>query len=317
MGDRVDLWGGLPDRPKPYFTAQKRKRWPNDTPVAGKRLKGLDEFDPSQRHRLKPDTSRATGRPLDLPPVGNRRNWPSGAPGAGGRPTARRGRPARTGAVVAILVSLGLAMPAIVSVVGSPTTLGYWRDRFWAPSLKVATRRDVYADAVGNRHSALVVTGGIGPASATILSAAMDAAALVPGDAVILSSPGGDLGQALIMGEMIRRRGLLTMVGSYATGSFAPSYCASACVAVFASGLHRVQATGSRLGVHQFALGADAPEDPVAYAQRETGDLMAYFARMGVDPMVVQAGSGSRDIRWLDPREVTGLRLADIDMEGL
>ena len=315
MGDRVDLWGGLPDRPKPYFTAQKRNRWADDASPAAKRTRTLHGF--SQRQAPRLDTSRATGVPLDLPPVGNRRNWPSGAPG---RPVVRRtrgGNPARTGAVVAMLVSLGLAMPAIVSAVRSPSTLDYWKDRFWSPSLGVSVRRNAYVDTGGNPHTALAVSGTIGPASAATLSAAIDSAGLVPGDMVVLSSGGGDLGQATIMGERIRRLDLFTAVGTYAYGSFAPSYCASACVTVFASGLHRFQVAGSRIGVHQFTSPGLQSDDPVGYAQRRSGESMAYFASMGVDPMVVEAGSGSRDVVWLEPAEVTRLRLADLDIPGL
>ena len=48
---------------------------------------------------------------------------------------------------------------------------------------------------------------------------------------VLLSSPGGDLNQATIMGEIIRSRGLATAVGIPDTsGRVKPAYCASACL---------------------------------------------------------------------------------------
>ena len=70
---------------------------------------------------------------------------------------------------------------------------------------------------------------------------------------ILLSSPGGDLNQAAIIGEIIRSRGLVTAVGiADASGRVKPSYCASACVLVFAGGKTRFGVLGSALGVHRF-----------------------------------------------------------------
>src|SRR2546422_13834 len=70
---------------------------------------------------------------------------------------------------------------------------------------------------------------------------------------ILLSSPGGDLNQAAIIGEIIRARGLTTAVGiADAAGRVKPSYCASACVLVFAGGNPRFGVLGSALGVHRF-----------------------------------------------------------------
>ena len=46
----------------------------------------------------------------------------------------------------------------------------------------------------------------------------LDEAQLKPGDLVLISSPGGDLGQSVIMGEFIRARGLVTAVGTTDAG---------------------------------------------------------------------------------------------------
>ena len=63
---------------------------------------------------------------------------------------------------------------------------------------------------------------------------------LAAGDAVLLSSPGGDLTRAVIMGEIIRSRGLVTAVGvADASGQVRPAYCVSACVLVYAGGKTR------------------------------------------------------------------------------
>jgi len=83
----------------------------------------------------------------------------------------------------------------------------------------------------------LAITGRIGVATASWLRERLDEAHLVAGDAVLLSSPGGDVDQAIIMGEIIRSRGLATAVGvADASGQIKRSFCASACVLVYAGG---------------------------------------------------------------------------------
>ena len=77
----------------------------------------------------------------------------------------------------------------------------------------------------------LAIRGTIGPAAATWFRDRVDEAHLAAGDLVLLSSPGGDFDQAMIMGEFIRSRGLATAVGiADASGRIQPAYCASACV---------------------------------------------------------------------------------------
>ncbi len=321
MDDRVSLWGGLPDKDRSHPMAKKPWAKPRDPgaspkPWNPKPIMGLDEFDPRQRLRFRIQPKRRQAKVLHLDtslPIGMSARPVTLAP----KPVRRMGKGRRLTPGIFVLLTIMSAAPVVCGAFSSPTTLGYWKDRFWAPTLMAVPLRNAFRDDGGNPHTALVVTGAIGPASATALSTAISKAELVPGDAIVLSSPGGDLGQALIMGEEIRRRQLYTVVGSYATGTFAPSHCASACITVFAGGVHRIQVAGSRLGVHQFSADGVVPDDPVAYAQREAGDLMAYFARMGVDPMVVQVGSGSRDVRWLAPEEVMRLGLADLDIGSL
>ena len=109
----------------------------------------------------------------------------------------------------------------------------------------------------GPRPAALFISGKIGAAAASWFRDRLDEAHLAAGDAVLLSSPGGDLDQAVIMGEIIRSRGLATAVGVVdASGRITPSYCASACVLVYAGGKTRYGVEGSMLGVHRFVTSA-------------------------------------------------------------
>ena len=86
------------------------------------------------------------------------------------------------------------------------------------------------------------------------------------------------------MGEIIRSRGLVTAVGVVdAAGRIRPSYCASACVLVYAGGKIRFGVEGSALGVHRFVTSTPG-RDPVAETQRTAGMVLSYMTRMGVSP---------------------------------
>ena len=129
------------------------------------------------------------------------------------------------------------------------------------------------------------------------------------GDVILLSSPGGDLNQAIIMGEIIRSRGLVTAVGvADASGRIKPSYCASACVLVYAGGKTRFGIEGSALGVHRFVTSAPG-RDPVAETQRTAGMVLSYMTKMGVSSSVVEAMSETREVRWLGTGEASAMNL--------
>lgn len=194
----------------------------------------------------------------------------------------------------------------------SPSAWAYWKDLYFSPAL---TSSVANIEMNGRPVRTLAIKGEIGAAAASWFRDRLDQAKLVPGDIVLMSSPGGRLDQALIMGEVIRSRGLTTMVGTAAAqGRVRPSYCASACVLVYAGGIVREAFPGSGLGVHQFTTeaprGADAGRDIVADTQKTTGIILEYLTRMGVSPSILQAMSATRDIRWLKEQEAFDLRLA-------
>lgn len=189
----------------------------------------------------------------------------------------------------------------------SPSAWAYWKDLYFSPSM---TSSVVRADG----RNALAIEGKIGAAAAIWFREKLDDAKLTAGDIVFLSSPGGRLDQAFIMGENIRARGLTTVVGKVdAQGRPQPSYCASACVLVFAGGKVREAVPRSVFGVHQFSSeipkGGDPDRDPVADTQRTTGMILNYITRMGVSPSILQLMSASKDIRWLNEREALDLKL--------
>jgi hypothetical protein len=210
--------------------------------------------------------------------------------------------------VIFVLLISSVSIRAYRDLSG-PDAWAYWKDQYVSPSL--SSQRIAKADfggAIGARP-ALAIRGEFGPAAASWFRDRLDEAHLAPGDVVLLSSPGGDLSQALIIGETIRSRGLTTAVGvADASGRIRPAYCASACVLAYAGGTTRFGIEGSMLGVHRFTTTA-AVADPVADTQRITGAVLHYMTRMGVSSTVVEAMSQTRDIRWLGTREAEAMNL--------
>lgn len=89
----------------------------------------------------------------------------------------------------------------------------YWKELYFSPSLTSSLIANVDVDGPGNGRPALAISEKIGSASASWFRDRLGEAHLAAGDLVLLSSPGGDVDQALMMGEIIRSRGLMTAVG--------------------------------------------------------------------------------------------------------
>ena len=209
---------------------------------------------------------------------------------------------------VFFLIMLGVLIRAYRDM-SRPQAWAYWKDQYLSPSLSATKIESIDIDHSGKTRAALVISGHIGAAAATWLHQKLDETKLAAGDVVLLSSPGGDLNQAIIMGEIIRARGLATAVGTAdATGEVRPAYCASACVLVFAGGKPRFGVKGSMLGVHRFVTTTPV-HDPVAEAQRVSGMVLGYMTKMGVSSSVVEAMSQTRDVRWLGSQEALAMNL--------
>ncbi len=185
----------------------------------------------------------------------------------------------------------------------TPQAWAYWKDLYFSPSLTASVISD------SNRRPALAISGRIGPAAAGWFRSKLDDARLTAGDTVALSSPGGDVDQAIIIGEIIRARGLATAVGKFdSEGRLRPSYCASACVFAYAGGKIRLGVQGSQLGVHRFTSEGSG-RDVVADTQRTAGIILGYMTRMGISPSLVEAMSATDEIRWLDPKQAVEMNL--------
>jgi len=219
----------------------------------------------------------------------------------------RSRRPIWSVAVFVLLLS-GVGIRAYRDL-SRPEAWEYWRETYLSPTMTSAVISDADIDGSGHGRRALAISGTIGAASANWFRDRLDEAHLAAGDAVLLSSPGGSLNQATIMGEIIRSRALVTAVGTAdAGGQVRPAYCASACVLVYAGGKTRYGIDGSMLGVHRFV--ATTPmNDPVAEAQRIAGMVLNYMTRMGVSSTVVEAMSRTGDVRWLSAKDALAMNL--------
>jgi hypothetical protein len=250
--------------------------------------------------------------PFRSSPTGPRIAPPRAVPPASAPPPAplhlpRRGRLLWSAVIFALLAS-GVGIRAYRDL-SRPEAWAYWKDQYYSPSLNATVIDHAnLGGAAGNRR-ALAITGEIGAAAATWFRARMDEAQLAPGDLILLSSPGGNLAQAVIMGEAIRSRGLDTAVGvADASGGVRPAYCASACVLAFAGGRVRYGVEGSALGVHRFT-NTSPGKDPVGDAQQVSGMVLGYMTQMGVSSTVVEAMSQTREVRWLDPKQALATNL--------
>lgn len=219
----------------------------------------------------------------------------------------RRKRNVWSIAIFVLLVS-GVAIRAYQDL-SQPDAWDFWKDQYISPSLTFSAVDKADLGGADPARRTLFVSGTIGPAAANAFRDRLDQARLTAGDMVLLSSPGGDLNQAAIMGEIIRSRGLVTAVGiPDASGRVKPAYCASACVLVYAGGKTRFGVPGSALGVHRFVT-TKPISDPVAETQRIAGAVLGYMTKMGVSSSIVEAMSETREIRWLSPKQALAMNL--------
>jgi len=226
-----------------------------------------------------------------------------------------RRRPLWSVAIFILLLS-GIGIRAYRDL-SHPEAWAYWKDLYLSPGMTASLVAEADVDGAGHVRRILAIRGEIGAASASWFRERLDAAALAAGDIVVIASPGGDLNQAIVMGELVRWRGLATAVAAVdASGrQLRPARCASACVFVYAGGTNRYGVEGSQLGVHRF-VATNPGRDPVAATQRTTGMVLNYMTRMGVSSAVVEAMTANRDVRWLDPQEAIAMNLVTDPVRG-
>ncbi|KJC33883.1 hypothetical protein UP09_34755 [Bradyrhizobium sp. LTSP885] len=250
-------------------------------------------------HRSSP-TGPRTAPPLQVPP--------RDAPPLDARVQPLHGifRPSLWSVAFFVLLLSGVGIRAYRDL-SQPGAWEYWRESHGSPTMTSSVIPSINID--GRKRRVLTIEGEIGAASASWFHDRLEEAHLSDGDLVLLSSPGGLVDQAAIIGETIRARGLFTAVGTAdASGKVRPAICASACVLIFAGGEDRYGIRGSMLGVHRFRV-PKPTDDPVAETQRSQGLLLGYMTGMGVSSSIVEAMSQTSEIRWLTEKEALAMNL--------
>lgn len=177
---------------------------------------------------------------------------------------------------------------------------------FAAPAFADDAMRNEFYRSLASRQAAaaqddgrtvLLVSGIIGPGSYAEFRSAIERTSP---ELVVLDGPGGILGEALMIGEEVRRRRLNTMVGPNRS-------CASACAVVFLSGRTKYLASGASVGLHMASF-ADGRGDPEA-----TELMAAYLRAVGVPNGTLKrmALTAPNKIRWLTKSEqqAVGIKL--------
>jgi hypothetical protein len=108
---------------------------------------------------------------------------------------------------------------------------------------------------------------------------------VLPGASVEFDSPGGNVQEAMRLGETIRAAGLNTEVPrSPESRSDSMHGCVSACTLSFLGGVNRNVSSGARFGVHMLSaeLAGVSPQTAMQLGQKSIADLSSYVSRMGV-----------------------------------
>jgi hypothetical protein len=207
--------------------------------------------------------------------------------------------------MLALLLGLCAAAPAAAeSEIGGP--------RYYEPRQQRSAALPEGADAAAERAEAageraaasreqvvLVMSGMIGRGSHREFRRAVSRS---KAEVVVLEGPGGILGEALLIAEEVRSRGLTTVVA-------ANGRCASACAIVFLAGRTKHMGRGAAVGLHAASF-----ENGVADPQA-TSIMAGYLRQLGVPANTLRrmASTAPQDIRWLTKAEQKALRIRGLE----
>ncbi len=129
-----------------------------------------------------------------------------------------------------------------------------------------------------------------------------------------LDSQGGDVATAMSIGRKVRKARLSTWIQPN-------GICASACVIVFAGGVHRHASENSRIGLHRpyFASAATATANGYERFQQAYSSVLdahrAYFSEMGVGHGLLDLMTQipSNELLWINRATATRLKLLGED----
>ncbi len=208
-------------------------------------------------------------------------------------------------------------MLAVIFVLSMPTAV-------FASSMSVRAEPPVFVKLL-NQNTAwnIFLEGEIDSGAPARVAEALKKAGSDGAD-VYINSPGGNLLAGIQIGQLIRKAGANTRIGSIEpdpseiiTGKlgikYLPGYCMSACSLAFLGGVYRYANEGSKYGVHRFSSGALPETNDLDVAQVISAAVSAYIREMGVDTALFElmVQKGKDDIRILSATELTQLNVVN------
>jgi|KBSMisStandDraft_5_1062788.scaffolds.fasta_scaffold31216_4 hypothetical protein len=175
--------------------------------------------------------------------------------------------------IVCLLPATGLSAAPYEAGSGADQMSFRFRDNFTASDASHHDLRMIYAE------------GPIVPGTALKFQVLIDRFHVRPGASVEFDSLGGNVQEAMRLGEAIRAAGLNTEVPrSPESRSHSLHGCVSACTLSFLGGVNRNVASGARFGVHMLSaeLAGVSPQTAMQLGQKSIADLSSYVSRMGV-----------------------------------
>lgn len=180
---------------------------------------------------------------------------------------------------------------------------------YLSPDQQVPPQLDFSLIETGESAGSILLNGMIAGGDAARLSRWMDALTREP-TGVLLNSPGGEVGEALEIGRMLRAGNLPVAVSANA-------FCFSACPYILAGGSERTVSRRATVGVHQHYFGENTYLPAfllVSDIQSGQAQVMTYLNEMGIDPLLMAKAlmTPPDDIYVLVPEELEAFRLATI-----
>ncbi len=128
---------------------------------------------------------------------------------------------------------------------------------------------------------------------------------------VYFDSYGGSLVEGIALGEIIRKMGYDTSIGT--TQSRLSGTCASACTYAFAGGVARyIYDDRQKLGLHQF-YSIKGSQGNISATQNTAALVAKYFSDMGVDDeaFILASSTHSTKMKWLTKEEARRMNFAN------
>lgn len=178
---------------------------------------------------------------------------------------------------------------------------------YFLPDQPVPSQLEFSLIASGEGRGRALLNGTIADGDAARLSRWMTSSA---SDATgfVLNSPGGEVGEALEIGRMLRATEL-------PVGVPANAICFSACPYILAGGLEREVSRKASVGVHQHYFGENTYLPAfllVSDIQAGQAQVMTYLDEMGIDPLLMAKAliTPPDDIYVLVPEELEAFKLS-------